>query len=1620
MRIGQLVYELLIDHQPLATQKERILRTVNAMDKKLTDNLAHIQQAAANSARQAAHTTQHAERIIKQAQARQVSYNKHLETLRKEAKKSLDKRNKETVDAYLRGEKSAAQVAAIAARRMKAHDKLLKDYARRQADYSERTAITVERHSIRIERANQRRVDSAKKAADAQKDLDKALAENHRKMAERAVNQAREARYRMREIGSGIADIGKQVLAVGVAVTGVFVAIGKSGLEMNDAIKQATFGLSKTLESMDNARTLMAGIREDAKTSFLTFKEMLPITQRLASVYGPQNAGRVRPTMLAVGNVSAVNRLTSGEQERAFTAITNLVTRNTLNKRWLDQLSNALKINVYNAMKQMYGDISVQEMQARGIGGEKFVNDFVKYLNTKFKDAQKKIVMGTLPGIWSYLTDSFRDMTAKITERFLPRLIAALNRFAVALDSLASGDNLRVLRDAFERMGDAIIYVIDKLTALIKWFNNLSPQTKELIARIVVFTAKASLLGGAVGIVVGKIVQFIANIGLAYLALAKINPALLTGLTRMGRLGLAVQALGKFLGLVGWGAFVFGVTRAAAEIFDLDTKIQNLFKHKRLLIDTSGKGPLLSIGTVMADKTAANPFRPVWAARAWTRTGRLPREFSDLEEMLNNRANAFRPGSLRFSNLPRGEQNQLAGQLSLEANRVFRNQQRSTAASAGRTTGAGGADNLPTAEPRAPKANEAGARNRVRRLRNTRLSIAQQTRLAHIQGIQDPHLRRMMELNNDMQKRLEIMWNQLQDRVADGMTQAEVLQRYNAYAAAQQEKLARQKADYWAKIRARVAKQRAAATKRARQQALNRENRVWSREIQAMTRDALAMPYDPDAPLDVRIKQRDERAFALANRNIRQLDNEERIEDLAAKDRLANDKWFNERRLKEGRYYIEKKKKIIDEETQKENEKINKILDSEADLNAKRQEYAERAALRRMRGASTVEEYRAAVQAAGQARINQAGFSRDATIRGIDAGLVRQHEQFGKLTQSGKPVPENIRRAEEQFQFQLQQAYALHEDALNEIADWIDDQLDNENEAFQALIDKRFAVVIRAYRARIGSYDDLHRYDKLTDDQKASNKAGFLQGILSEAWMANPDIAKGAWYQGVQADVQNANNAAEYQKETDRVEGILKNAANRRAGFTSPVDNPALALQEELRALEGATSEWPELAQKFKDRISELTAEIGSATTEFGVRRQDYIANQQIEDLKMTSRGRSQLLARYGVRGRYRQDAAAEGQAIDLLRSAQDRMREDARMGVATSPDFLRNIQEQVNQLIGPRSVWKEMEADAKNRFGNIKDDFADAVGEMVAKGGSLKTWWKSLWSGIVSWFTSTVVKRITGGIESMFSGGRRQQGGGFGIGDIFSGLLGGGGGGAGVGGAALGAGTAIAGAGGAGGGIAGALSNALGPAPWETTAPIAPSGGPLAALSQASSLTSVLGKGGFLSKILGKGGFMKFLGKASPWIAAAMLFAKPISNLFKKLFGKKKKPPQEMMFDDPANDMMAQQSGYDFTREFNKGVSKGMAKLTLRAMGRGIGAMALMRHSTAGREYLAGIGGYNRGGPAQAVGAGGGNVININHPVLFNRQAVRDVTEQIDREMASRLTWRFSRGIEGGRDSFT
>lgn len=520
------------------------------------------------------------------------------------------------------------------------------------------------------------------------------------------------------------------------------------------------------------------------------------------------------------------------------------------------------------------------------------------------------------------------------------------------------------------------------------------------------------------------------------------------------------------------------------------------------------------------------------------------------------------------------------------------------------------------------------------------------------------------------------------------------------------------------------------------------------------------------------------------------------------------------------------------------------------------------------------------------------------------------------------------------------------------------------------------------------------------------------------------------------ADARNARRTVVGEK--DRSAATLATAAALQQVLDDPVRQADPARRLDAIEVEDVTAE-----------IARLKAQAEAESADYQKNRTDYISGRQLEDLQLGAKGaQSGVGRRFSIfGGRDKKAAADRVTAIGLLSEAQKKRVSDEQFGYS-DPAYFEEIRKQVNRLMKPRSVWQDMVDDAQKKFGNIIDSFSDAIGEMAAKGGSLKSWWRNLWGDMVSWFTSYVVRNILTGITQMLSprqGGAAGQGGGGLLGGLFNGVFGGGGG-----------------APGGGGGLLGGLFS---PGPGGTAPIAAPLGALPTSAGGGANLLSLLGFAGgageggaglglgaaeaatgTIGPTMANAAMMGFatkgaaagvarrgvLGTIGGQLAAAMPYV-VAAQFLAQIFGKKsflgklfsfnlgglfghhhhRGGGKIATFDDPVNDFSAAKSGRDFTQLFLQGVTQRMAYQTAEVMSPRMGL--IWGHSRLGRQLMEGMG-QNQGQPAVRP-FGGGTTVNFNNPTLLDRTMVDKITDHVDRNLASKLQIRAGRGTQGGRD---
>lgn len=267
-------------------------------------------------------------------------------------------------------------------------------------------------------------------------------------------------------------------VAAGAAIGGVlaagFAAVGKAGVDMNVSLQTAQRGLTAITGSASGAAQLIQGMKREAILSNLTFKEMLPLGQQLAAVYGPQGLGKVLPTLRAFGDAGSL--LAGGDPEAVGRALrqfrqvaSGIVDRESL--RTIEE--NLPGSGVMDIIRRQFGTVDTETLNAAGVTGAMLADAIVAGFQQKFGGAQARAA-GSIPQALSGISDAFNEFAGNVTSRFAPQVAGALTGFLQTLQSLAGNERLiSALSVPFELVGKAIEAAAAQLPRFAEWLTQI-------------------------------------------------------------------------------------------------------------------------------------------------------------------------------------------------------------------------------------------------------------------------------------------------------------------------------------------------------------------------------------------------------------------------------------------------------------------------------------------------------------------------------------------------------------------------------------------------------------------------------------------------------------------------------------------------------------------------------------------------------------------------------------------------------------------------------------------------------------------------------------------------------------------------------------------------------------------------------------------------------------------------------------------------------------------------------------------------------------------------------------------------------------------------------------------
>jgi hypothetical protein len=249
--------------------------------------------------------------------------------------------------------------------------------------------------------------------------------------------------------------IGSAARATGLVIGGslaiAIAGVAKTGIDMNVTLTGSQRALERITGSAGAAAGLIAALRKEAAVSSLTFKEMLPIAQSLAAVYGPAGLGRVIPTMRAFQDTAAALRIDSGGLQTALYGFRQLVQPGMMPRQEeLNQVGEALPgFNLREVIGKRFGTADPAALAKAGVTGRMVGDAIVDGMAAAFGGTQAQAA-GSLPIILSNFQDAFNEFSAAVTARLTPAIEGALAKVLQLFQSLSTNEGvLKTLEKAF-------------------------------------------------------------------------------------------------------------------------------------------------------------------------------------------------------------------------------------------------------------------------------------------------------------------------------------------------------------------------------------------------------------------------------------------------------------------------------------------------------------------------------------------------------------------------------------------------------------------------------------------------------------------------------------------------------------------------------------------------------------------------------------------------------------------------------------------------------------------------------------------------------------------------------------------------------------------------------------------------------------------------------------------------------------------------------------------------------------------------------------------------------------------------------------------------------------------
>lgn len=1721
LKLGTLGYEFVMDATGFAEGRKRVAREMQLAERQATNALqtledraktasirvAQVNKEVANSnkladlsAKRAADSAANQQATVLRYAAQKNQADARVQAAEKRRADAKKKSDAEYLSAIQKGITDQGKLNRIVQDGARAQTKALKDIIQSKNALTKATdtlaAAELERERLNQVSAtadNRRKLTEEKnltRVAATQLRADKAKATYELRNGEQTQRladiQARgiqrlEGRYRthlgiMRQTGEEISRIGNRFLIVFGVMVAALAAVGKAGVEMNNTILQTSIALTQMSGSGVVAQQMLTDLRKEAITSLLTFKEMVPLAQRLAQGFGPTGLGRVIPTIRAFGDAAAMTGATPDQQQRAFKGVQNLLTRGNISQRYVQQIAGGLGVNVNRFLLQAFGTTNTQTLKGMHKTGADIANAIVDGMEKEFGGAQARISRTTIPGLLSMFKDSFTDFASTVTGSLFRSIILSMQKLNDSFRRLAQNQSgLDAISLPFTIMGKTILALSTVVSKFMDVFAKLPPGLQSFIAIVGVTALALTGLAGITLKIVGGMIQFAANVGLMALALRRFNPAMFALVTQMNTVpkALALMRTGitGLLPVLGtWAAAIGAIAAAWLLVYSTYDRVKRQ-QEERMSIATGGGDIIPAL--VAARQTALTPgshqvppeVRRILEQQARSQFGssdlsKLTREqFATIGQGLNANIARIQKSRLgKTGDKAVSEEDQAAMDAHIQKMADFQSElaqaeidamkdglkkklaQIALNAKEQRAKNLGVAQEL--IEGGTPEATANAMANRANRLLGLSAGTARQSAIQSFYKDRAEQADRIRQIQLDSAEKA----------ASKGPKSVAQLQRLGSIAVAKD-----------------ILSERGDLRKLHDEEDFSpAEEAAIIRQHHANRMDLLQTMRQEVAELKV-LQQQHKQDLSLQRAEIQANRMKEGPGRIAAqsRNRITAEMYRTQRSIrqmqKEGAGEDEIKGAWESFESFKTQEEADAARNKQEFLTKQYVTARERAiraaidSLQAQADAGKKAKNLSGYQSAFEAAKGIAGQQKELRYLGLtpeERSDIQKHAPGNLGPTIQREYQDSLTAAQEQLTNQIDEVNKLGEAAMQKWRTGVEKALDTEMDVFNKVnknADETKPEFLRRRAAAFGAIADRAEGAKPDAATMAKLRSlGFNDaqiGELIKGGGTSPDFVARLRAQ-VTSDTEGAtaaDQASFFKKESRRIERIPRN-------FNGDVDkDKAAPINAQIAAYEELLKQGEKLSTQQKDeindRIQALKDESEARKDQFDDERRQYVEQRQDAYQTFLAERNAGNIRRGGGPFFDRKEAELRAQnylEAQRLRADANKQREDDKKYGYDGSTMTNAMDKQAEALMRPRSIWKRFAEEGKDRFGDIVDSFAEAVGKMKSEGGSLKSWWHNLWGEAVSWFTTFVVRQAINGLSSIM--GMKQRvatGGGIGAG------------GGGVGGILAGVGQLLGGGGGggltpdlSGGQTTGSLpafADIVGGAnPFAAAGGAGGTGGAItnvAATATAFAKGGILGGKGILGRLFGKLG-LGSLGKIVPWLglaAFAPTLIKSVGGFFKKLFGHKKHHDNRvgMVFDDPVNDFSARgageamaaqlavrqndvRSGRDLTSHFMKGLTQGMVSMARSGVGRSAFLQTALMHSPQGQQMVASMGGYH-GEPGvvsgMAGGSGGGVTIINNNPMFMNRQMVDYQAEVMDRSIAEKAQFRFGRGPFAGRD---